>query len=81
LIHFKITIQFLPIHKTPVIEEKLPKPGPFDALQKLLRNNLIGVDIGQVQQSDNPIELGKWFHSYSIVVTTNFGGHQRNVPG
>jgi hypothetical protein len=40
----------LSIARAPVIEKKLAKAGPLDAFEKLLGNDLIGVDVGSIER-------------------------------
>src|SRR5580704_5814 len=54
---------FLPVStKPPVVKQKLPKSRLLDALQKLLRNNLIRIDINSIERRNPPAMHGKWFH-------------------
>jgi hypothetical protein len=40
----------------PVIEEELAEPGALDPLQELLRDDLVGVDVGAVEHRDATLD-------------------------
>src|SRR5581483_4750141 len=53
----------LPVRsEAPVIKQKLPKAGLLDPLQKLLRNNLVGIDVHPIQRRHAPAMHSKRFH-------------------
>src|SRR6185312_15585846 len=39
--------------KAPVIEEELPEAGAFDALQELLGNDLVGIDVDAIERDND----------------------------
>ena len=47
---------------SPVVKKKLPKPRALNALQKLLGNDLIGVDIHPIERRNAAFVYTKWFH-------------------
>src|SRR5258708_7615779 len=49
----------------PGIEEICPEPGALDRLQELLRDDLVGVDIGPVKRCHKAVQYGKPFHLIS----------------
>src|SRR5215475_918385 len=49
--------------KAPIIEKKLPKPGLLDPLQKLLRDDLIGINVHAIERCNTPPVHCKWLHS------------------
>ncbi len=54
---------FRPIpRKPPIIKKKLPKPGPLNPLQKLFRNNLIGIHIHPIQRRHHSGMFSKSLH-------------------
>ena len=46
----------------PIEEEKFAIAGAFDALQKLLRDDLIRIDVGAVERCDECCECAERFH-------------------
>ena len=46
----------------PIVEEKWTKPRPLDPLEKLLRDDLIGVHIGPVHRRDQSGMFDERFH-------------------
>ena len=44
---------------TPIVKEKLPKPRPLDTFQKLLRNDLIGIDVRAIEWRNKPVCFGR----------------------
>src|SRR5215472_14326822 len=50
----------------PVIEDKLTEPGLFNALQELLGNDLIGINVNAVQRRHAPTMHGKWVHFLNL---------------
>src|SRR4029077_16399867 len=53
----------LPGRPSPVVEKKFPETGALDALQELLGNDLIGVDIHPIERRHAPFVYTKWFHA------------------
>src|SRR5690606_32047991 len=47
---------------SPVPEQKLAEAGPLDALEELLGNDLIGIDVGAVHRDDAPGVFDEWLH-------------------
>ena len=39
--------------KAPVVEQELAEAGALNALQKLLGNDLVGIDVGAIERNDN----------------------------
>ena len=56
----RILLRFLEI--APIEKQELAKTGSLDSLEKLLGNNLIGIDINPVQRRDQACVLCKWLH-------------------
>src|SRR5271170_4191620 len=52
----------------PVIKQKLPKAGALNSLQKLFRDDLVGVNIDPVQRSHAPTMCTKRFHIFEIAI-------------
>src|SRR6185503_10673990 len=48
----------------PVVKEKLPEAGALNAFQKLLRNDLIGIDVCTIERRDQPGMLTKRNHGF-----------------
>src|ERR1700731_1814586 len=71
-----------PINKQPSL-----KPRPYHSLEKLLRNNLIGIDISPIQRRNHPSKIFKFLHSdlsyFSLIlgagVTPAQGGAEPTV--
>src|SRR5262250_456058 len=62
LVEYKRRIR-LPVGQiTPVVKQKLPKPSPLDTLEKLLRNDLVRIDIRTVQRRYQSRMFLKGFH-------------------
>src|SRR5579862_6055660 len=49
--------------EAPVVKQKLSETRSLDALQKLLGNNLIGINVNPVKRSDESRMFAKWLHS------------------
>jgi hypothetical protein len=47
---------------TPIEQQKLAEPGALDPLQKLLRNDLVGINIGPMKRSDATCVNANGFH-------------------
>src|SRR5579862_7618030 len=47
----------------PVVEKELSKSCALDALQKLLRNDLIGIDVDTIQSDRASLMFTKWLHA------------------
>src|ERR1700692_211950 len=47
--------------KTPVVKQELAEAGALNALQKLLRNNLIGIDVHPIKRCHASAMRTKWF--------------------
>src|SRR5262249_45350625 len=56
---------------TPVVKKKLPKPRALDAFQKLLRNNLIRINIRAIQRRDQSGMFTKWFHLIRVYLRSS----------
>ncbi len=41
--------------EAPVVEEELAETGALDALQKLLGNDLVGIDVHAIERDDDPV--------------------------
>src|ERR1700722_1144238 len=54
--------------KSPVIKQKLAEAGALDPLQKLLGDDLIGVDVDPVQRSHAAAMNGEWFHCFNLTI-------------
>src|SRR5690606_16748688 len=51
------------IQIAPLVEQVGTKTGALDRLEKLLRNDLIGIDVGTIQWCDQPGVFGKGLHA------------------
>src|SRR5579859_3911299 len=58
----KIRILFSVRPETPVVKHKLTKSSLLNPLQKLLGNNLVGIDVDAIQRRHSPAMHSKWFH-------------------
>ncbi|MNF29275.1 hypothetical protein D3C84_99740 [compost metagenome] len=58
-----VLIRLANVEVTPLIEQVRTKTSALDRLQKLFRNDLIGVDVGTIQRRDKTSVLGKSFHA------------------
>jgi hypothetical protein len=47
----------------PVEEQELPVPGPLDPLEELLRDDLVGVDVGPVEHGGDGRERVERLHA------------------
>ena len=47
----------------PIVEQELPKARSLDALEKLLGNDLVRIDIGAVHGRDQTVMLDERFHA------------------
>ena len=73
----------------PVEEQELAEAGALDALQELLRDDLVGVDVGAVERRDGGRSGGRTAPSVPAPVATSTrwpgdrgrGGHLRATPG
>ena len=52
--------------KSPIEEQILAEAGPLDPLQKLLGNDLIGIDVGPVHRGDQAGVFGEGLHGRSL---------------
>ena len=52
---------------------ELPKTGPFDPFQELLRNDLVGVDVGAIQRGHDAGVFGKALHDSSSARARSVG--------
>src|SRR6202167_2351015 len=53
----------LPIRrKPPIVKQKLSKASPLNPLQKLLRDNLVGINVDPLQRRNAPAMSPKWIH-------------------
>src|SRR5450631_190789 len=59
------------IEIAPFVEQIRAETGTLDRLQKLLRNDRIGIHIGPVQLGDQPIQHGKFLH-YDLSAFSSF---------
>src|SRR2546421_7325476 len=55
---------------TPVVEEERPVAGALDPLQKLFRNDLVGIDVRPVERSQNAIDPPERFHQLNSRTST-----------
>ena len=46
----------------PVVEQELAEAGPLDPLQELLRDDLVGVDVGAVEHAHVAFDDLYWLH-------------------
>src|SRR5204862_4100197 len=54
----------------PVVEQELAEAGPLDALQELLRDDLVGVDVGAVEDRHRAFnEFDPLHHAHSRMST------------
>src|SRR3954468_3340942 len=53
----------------PVVEEELAEAGPLDPLEELLRNDLVGVDVGAVEHRHLPLDHIYGSHDQSLMST------------
>jgi hypothetical protein len=51
----------------PIVEEKLSKARALDALQELLGDDLIGIDVGAIEWSDETSVFVKSLHMLSLL--------------
>ncbi|MCY1443099.1 hypothetical protein D9M71_594980 [compost metagenome] len=58
-----VLVRLADIQVAPLIEQVGAKARALDRLQKLLGNDLVGVDVGTVQWRDKAGVLGKGFHA------------------
>src|SRR5690606_29797577 len=57
-----VLIRLADIQVTPLVEQVGAEAGALDRLEKLLGNDLVGVDVGAVERADQAGVLGKGFH-------------------
>src|SRR5882724_3134280 len=62
LVQNKGRIKFAIRQKAPVVEQKLAKAGAFNPLKKLLRNDLISVDVRPIKRGNCTLVIAKGFH-------------------
>src|SRR5262249_47543362 len=62
LVQHKLRIRFSVGQVTPVVKKKLSKPCALDAFEKLLRNNLVRIDIRTIQRRYQTRMFVKWLH-------------------
>jgi hypothetical protein len=48
--------------ESPIEEEELTEAAAFDSLEKLLRNDLVGIDVGSIHNGNGTSMLLKCFH-------------------
>ncbi len=60
-----ILVRLADIQVAPLVEQVRAEAGALDGLQKLLGNDLVGVDVGTIQRSHQTSVLGKGFHHLS----------------
>ncbi len=63
LVQFKLRVLTTIFLKPPVEEQKLSEAGSFDPLQKLLGDDLIGINVRPVHRGDQAGMRGERFHS------------------
>ena len=62
--------------KTPIEKQELPETCSFDSLQKLLRNDLIGIDVSAIHGRDNTGMFCKCSHNdFQFSRMTRFCNH------
>src|SRR6516225_941059 len=55
----------LPLRRvSPVEKQKLPKSAALDSFQKLLGNDLVGIDVHPIERRHASGVYAKWFHRY-----------------
>ena len=54
--------------KTPIEEQELPETCSFDSLQKLLRNNLIGINVRAIHGRDNRSSLRHYLTALALTM-------------
>src|SRR5207302_37224 len=57
--------------KPPVVKHKLPKAGAFDALEKLLGNDLVGIHVDSVERRDVATVCPKRIHRALLVISAS----------
>ena len=57
------------IEKPPIIKQKLTEARPLNSLQKLLRNDLIRIDIGAVERGHGALMNSETLHNPLSVVS------------
>src|SRR4051812_8815412 len=63
----------------PVVKQKIAKAGAFDALEELLGNDLVGIDVRAIQRYDNPVMYTKRLHPLLLELpVANVGKVSRN---
>src|SRR5204862_6194769 len=53
----------------PVVEEELAEAGPLDALEELLRDDLVRVDVAAVEHRDGALDDSDRVHSHPLMST------------
>lgn len=62
-IQFELGIRTTIREEPPIKKKILPEAGPLDPLEKLLGNDLVGVDIGAIHRRDEASVNGKRLHA------------------
>ena len=58
-----VLVRLAHVQVTPLVEQIGAEAGALDRLEKLLGDDLVGVDVGTVQRRDKASVLGKGFHA------------------
>ena len=66
MIQLKICIRATVIVKPPVKKQELAEPGTFDPFEKLLGNDLVGINIRPVHDRDFSRVSCKWVHEFRV---------------
>src|SRR6185369_5131211 len=62
LIQNKIRVRFSVSKVAPIKEQELPKPGPFNSFEKLLGDDLIGIDVCTIERNNETGVVTEWIH-------------------
>ncbi len=60
-----ILVRLTDVQVAPLVKQIRTEAGALDGLEKLLRNDLIGIDVGTIERADQAGVLGKGFHPLS----------------
>src|SRR5262249_5671949 len=62
-VQFEILDERAILAASPVPKEEFAEARPLDPLEKLLGDDLVGIDVGTVHRDHAASVFGKWFHS------------------
>ncbi|MNC25746.1 hypothetical protein D3C75_738450 [compost metagenome] len=65
-----VLVRLAHIQVAPFIEQVRAKARALDRLQELLRDDLVGVDVGTIQRRDKTSVLGKSFHAALLQINS-----------